>query len=254
MYSFEVEFAHARLRYQDLGGKGVPLLFVHGLGCASSADYPRVANEQVLTGRRMLLVDLLGSGCSDRPREFAYTVEAHAQSLVQLVEGLGFEAVDLFGHSAGGAVAIVTASLCNRVRKLILSEPNLDPGGGLFSRQIAQQTEEAFVTEGHSKMVLQSQTEGNSNWARSLAASSPLAVHRFAVSLVRGSEPTWRAQLLSLSVPRTVIFGEHSLPDPDTVSLAAVGITVRIVPQAGHSLAWDNPSGLATAIRQSLEQ
>lgn len=149
MHSFEVEFAHARLKYQDIAGKGAPLLFVHGLGCASSSDYPRVANEPALAGCPMLLVDLLGSGCSDRPEEFPYTVEAHAKSLVALVDGLGLEAVDLFGHSAGGAVAINAASLCQRVRKLILSEPNLDPGGGLFSRQIAQQTEEAFISEGH---------------------------------------------------------------------------------------------------------
>lgn len=103
-------------------------------------------------------------------------------------------------------------------------------------------------------MVRQNHIEGNSNWASSLAASSPIAVHRLAVSLVRGSEPTWRARLLSLSIPRTIVFGEHSLPDPDAENLAAAGTMVRMVPKAGHSLAWENPSGLATAIRQSQDE
>jgi hypothetical protein len=30
------------VRWLDLPGDGVPLVFVHGLGCASSYEYPRV--------------------------------------------------------------------------------------------------------------------------------------------------------------------------------------------------------------------
>ncbi|WP_204376858.1 hypothetical protein [Aquitalea pelogenes] len=53
---------HGALRYHDLPGSGVPLLFVHGLGCAASSDFPRVAADPALAGRRRLLLDLLGAG------------------------------------------------------------------------------------------------------------------------------------------------------------------------------------------------
>jgi pimeloyl-ACP methyl ester carboxylesterase len=74
-----------RLRYHDLPGSGVPLLFVHGLGCASSSDFPRVAADPALAGRRRLLLDLLGAGFSDRPDDFAYSVAAHAQTVAGLI-------------------------------------------------------------------------------------------------------------------------------------------------------------------------
>ena len=60
MNSFETAIEKSRIRYHDVPGSGSPLLFIHGLGCASSFDYPRIASDAALLGRRMLLVDLLG--------------------------------------------------------------------------------------------------------------------------------------------------------------------------------------------------
>jgi pimeloyl-ACP methyl ester carboxylesterase len=81
-----------------------------------------------------------------------------------------------------------------------------------------------------------------------MAATAPFAAHRAAVSLVEGSSPSWRQQLVALQIPRTVLFGTRSLPDPDVEALPTVGVGVAIVPDAGHSMAWENPSGLARAI------
>ncbi|MPQ72256.1 hypothetical protein, partial [Pseudomonas sp. MWU12-2323] len=86
-----------------------------------------------------------------------------------------------------------------------------------------------------------------------MAAASPLAVHRAAKGLIAGSPVSWRKQLLALSMPRCIIFGERSLPDPDTAWLPRHGIATRIVANAGHSLAWDNPAGFAAAIASALE-
>ncbi len=240
-----------RVRYHDLAGTGVPLVFVHGLGCASSCDYPEAAADPALAGKRRVLIDLLGAGFSDRPAEFAYTVEAHARCVIALIERLG--AVDLFGHSAGGAIAIAVAAQCELVRSLVLSEPNLDPGGGTFSRAIAKQSEEDFIRRGHDLFVREAQREGDPIWAGSLAACLPRAVHRLAVSLVEGCVPSWREQLYAITIPKTVIFGERSLPDPNYERLQRDGIAVRIVPEAGHSMANENPSGLAHAIATALK-
>ncbi len=75
-------------------------MVLHGLGCASCYEYPAVMAEPALcSGRRALLIDLLGAGNSDKPREFGYAAEAHAEYLCELLRGLGIETFDLFGHS-----------------------------------------------------------------------------------------------------------------------------------------------------------
>lgn len=201
----------------------------------------------------MLLIDLLGSGFSDRPAEFAYTIEDHARTVAALADALSLSSLNLFGHSMGGAVAIAAAGLLGaRVEHLVLGEPNLEPGGGFFSRQIAAMSEAEYVRAGHAALVAASAADGGDIWAASLSASAPYAVHRSVVSLVDGSDPSWREELYAMTMPRTVVFGERSLPDPDTERVSANGVKVGIVENAGHSMAWENPEGLASAIRNAL--
>jgi len=239
----------AVVRVHDLPGGGIPLVFVHGLGCASSCDYPSVVRDQALSSRHVVLVDLLGSGFSDRPFEFDYSVQAHARVVVEVVDALALPVLDLFGHSMGGAVALEAATmLSTRVKHLILSEPNLDEGGGTFSRVIAAQTEADYVAFGHARVIREATASGNDIWAGSMAMTAPFAAHRAAVSLVGGGSPSWRDQLLSHPAHGVVLFGARSLPHPDTESLPLGGIGVAVVPEAGHSMAWENPSGLASAI------
>jgi pimeloyl-ACP methyl ester carboxylesterase len=245
MKSFALQHGLGSLRFHDLPGHGTPILFLHG--------YPRIASDSAMLGRRVLLLDLLGSGFSDRPDHFGYGIEDHARTVVELIQGLALPEIDLFGHSMGGSIAIVTASLLSQnVRRLVLSEPNLDAGGGFFSRAIAAPNENEYITSGHANVIQSESARGGSIWAGSLAVSSPVAMHRAATSLVRGGKPSWREQLAALSMPKTVIFGEQSLPDPDTARLADIDVTVRVVPNAGHSMAWENPSGLADVIAQAL--
>lgn len=253
MRAVELEGRDCRLRFHDLDGAGVPLLFVHGLGCAGSYDYPAVAASPALADRRRLLVDLLGSGFSDRPPDFPYTVDAHADTLRALIDALSLTSVDVYGHSMGGAAAIALAALPgDRVRRLVLSEPNLEPGGGTCSRAIARYGEEEYAERGQRRIAQEAARAGDRVWAACLERSFPRAMHRAAVSLVEGSDPTWRELLVGLRMPRTVIFGARSLPDPDAERLKDLGVAVRVVPDCGHAMAWENPAGLAAAIRASL--
>jgi pimeloyl-ACP methyl ester carboxylesterase len=240
------------LRFHDVPGAGTPPVFFHGLGCASSCDYTQVIADPALTGRRSILVDLLGSGDSDRPERFGYRVEDRARIVVELIQNLEQE-VDLFGHSMGGAVAIVAATIAPReVRQLVLAEPNPDAAGGLFSRKIAACSDSDYVLNGHAQMVATASKEGDPGWAATLSISSPRAIHRAATSLVQGESQPWRQLLLGLYIPRSVIFGEHSLPHPDAASLPREGVAVDIVHHAGHFMMRDNPAGLASAINAAL--
>ncbi|MBN1937154.1 MAG: alpha/beta hydrolase [Anaerolineae bacterium] len=243
----------AILQYHDIAGVGRPLIFVHGLGCASSSDYPGIAGHERLAQRRRILIDFLGSGFSDRPADFSYTMDAHAETVLSLLAALDIAQADVVGHSMGGAVAIVMANKRpDLIAGLVLSEPNLDPGGGYFSRRIAEQTEVMYVATGHDRLIHEAREGGNETWADTMAMSSPVAVYRAARSLVEGAEPSWRQLLETLTAPRTVLFGEYSLPDPDTERLPNYGIHVAIVPRAGHSMMWENPSGVANAIAEAM--
>lgn len=250
MRAVAVSRPSALVRLHDLPGSGIPLLFIHGLACASSSDYPAVARSPALSTRHVILVDLLGSGFSDKPPEFDYTVAGHARVLCDVVEALELDAIDLYGHSMGGTIALVAAAtrLAGRIRHLILSEPNLDPGGGSFSRRVAGQTEAEFGATGCAELIGRTAAAGDQTQAGVLAATPPFVVHRGAVSLVQGGTPDWREQLLGLSTPRTMLFGARSLPDPDVERLPPHGIRVAVIPEAGHGMAWENPSGLAAAI------
>ncbi len=253
MQEFHSTTANAVLRFHEIPGKGIPIVFLHGMGCASSCDYPRVVASPVLRGQRAFLVDFLGSGFSEKPESFGYSVSDHALVIEEFIKNFCSGKVHLYGHSLGGSVAIEVAAQCRKqVSSLMVSEPNLDPGGGAFSRPIAEQSEREFVKRGHTETVKSALEQGHSIWSSSLAVSLPAAIHREAVSLVKGSSPTWRELFASLPMRRTIIFGERSLPDPDTERLPKLGVKVRIVRSAGHSMAWENPTALARCIAASL--
>lgn len=240
------------MRYLEFKGEGVPLVMIHGLGCASSFEYPHVATAPALRGRHIFLLDLLGFGFSDHPEDFRYRVQDHALEIYRFVEEQGFGQVDIYGHSMGGSIAIEAADLlAHKVNHLILSEANLDSGGGEFSRTIAALSEADYVEDGHLRTINDAVAAGNEEWAATMRHASALAVYRGAKSLVEGSNPDWHSRFLRNPSRKTFIFGERSLPNSDVEILSSQGIQVLVVRDAGHSMGLENPQGLGEAIAQA---
>lgn len=242
------------MRYHDLSGKDIPILFIHGLGCAGSFDYPEVAAHDSLKNHRRILVDLLGAGYSDKPKDFAYTVEDHAEYLLEFINHLNLGLFILFGHSLGGAVALTLADKCrDRLHRIILSESNLDKSSeGSTSKYIADFDMSEFIGRGFNTLLNDSRESGNWMWAASLSVWLPKAAYLISKSAAEGGNPSWRSTLYSLECTRTFIFGENSMPDPDVQVLTNHGIQIEMVKQAGHSMAWENPEGLASAISRGI--
>lgn len=241
------------VRYHDLPGAEPPLVFLHGLGCASSFEYPAVMAQPALAGRRALLIDLLGAGYSDHPPDFDYSVESHANYLNEMLRSLELTDIVLFGHSLGGAVAICLAGLLReQLSGLILTESNLDRSpAGAVSRKIGTQSLEAFQSEGYRDLLRRAQKR-NPLWGATLQSWLPQAAHGISCSGMRGGSPSWRQQLYHLPFPRAYIFGEHSLPSSDVEELQSHGIRVEVIPYAGHSMGLENPKGLAETIAQIM--
>jgi pimeloyl-ACP methyl ester carboxylesterase len=249
----------ACLRFFDLPGTTPACVYLAGLGLASSATYPDVVTKPLLSTRRSILVDFFGSGYSDRPKQFSYSIEDHATTLAALLDHLQLKASVLIGHSMGGAPAIVLATTRpDLVGRLILAESNLDAGGGPGSRSVATQAEADFVSHGYTALLQNTREDGIKGDMGSAAVAGmwqvadPLALHRTAVSLVQGDIPSWREQLYQMQIPRTYVFGEQSLPDPDADLLPAHGVQVVVMPGAGHGMMLVDPEGFAHIVSSLL--
>ncbi|WP_418960968.1 alpha/beta fold hydrolase [Streptomyces tritici] len=252
MRELELKGTRAYVRWLDLPGDeaGAPVrVYVHGLGCTGPSDFAHVVARPGLRGSRALVVDLLGHGLSDRPRDFGYTMAEQAAVVAELLDHEGLRDVDLVGHSMGGAVAIrLAAARPDLVARLVVAEPNLYPGGGVFSTPVARQSEAEFVREGHARMV----AEQAPDYAARLRLADPVALHRSAVALVVGDAPAEGDLLTGLDRPRAFLVGAHSRPDAEADAMAAAGVPVFEVPGAGHNMLIDNPDGFAETLLRAL--
>lgn len=81
--------------------------------------------------RSLVLLDLRGSGKSAVPVEPAtYRCDHQVDDVDALRAELGLDRVDLLGHSAGGALAVLYAARHpNRIRRLVLVTPSPKPVG-----------------------------------------------------------------------------------------------------------------------------
>lgn len=253
MKEYIVDNEKNKIRYHDLPGEDTPILFIHGLGCAGSFDYPEVAAQKDLIEHRRILIDLLGSGFSDKPDNHLYTIKDHVSYLYNFIKDLKVNKFIIFAHSLGGPIALELAAKCkDNVETIILSEANLDKSiPESLSYEFGDCEEDDFINSRFDE-VINENTINNSMWAATLSVCSSTAISRISKSAVAGSNPSWRNILYSLPCKRTFIFGERSLQDDDKVQLESQMINVEIVKSAGHSMAWENPKGLAEAIKRGI--
>lgn len=257
----------AFIRYIDLAGRVPANVFLHGLG-RSSVAFAHIAAHHRLRENRSLLVDMLGFGISGKPEDFSYTLDDHAASIVAALEQIDAPPYRLIGHSLGGAVAVlVGARRPDLVAAMVVAEGNLDPGGAGMSLAIAEQSEDEYVREGFARSLEEMCAQARANPESVPAAAvglqhlaSPLAMHRTARALVELTRPTVREQLLALEMPRTFIVGEHTLESDEKPPSAEDGrgldgtdVRVIRVPDAGHPMMFQNPTGFAAAIADALD-
>lgn len=236
------------IRWTEAAGSGPARVYLHGLGSASGPYFAHVAAHPALAGRHSLFVDLPGFGISDRPADFGYSLEEHADAVAAVLEAAGVSGAEVVGHSMGGAVAIVLAHRRpDLVARLVLAEANLDPNppAGAGSSRIARYEEREFVDGGGFAAVLE---RVGPIWGATMRLADPVALYRTAVRLARGTEPTMRTMLLAMDIPRTFLVGELS-PDVDgRADLVAAGVGVETVPDAGHNMMFDNPEAFAAVL------
>ena len=108
------------IHYIERGSGPAAAVLIHGfLGHTYSFRYliPELAKD-----RRVVAVDLKGSGYSSRPQKGDYSLTEQARLVIRLMDKLGIDRASFVGHSLGGEVAMrLAANWPERVEKLVLA-------------------------------------------------------------------------------------------------------------------------------------
>ncbi len=109
-YSFSsnyLETDNGKLHYVD-EGEGPVVVMVHGNPTWSY--YYRNLISAVKKNHRVIALDHLGCGLSDKPQDYQYTLENHIANLELLLATLGIDKFSLVVHDWGGAIGMGVAT------------------------------------------------------------------------------------------------------------------------------------------------
>lgn len=222
---------------------------IHGLGCAASQGWPRVA-KALAPEHELVAPSLHGAdGPTDAPRE-AWGIAAQAARLATLVRASDV----LVGHSMGGAIAIRVAE---RVapRALVLVEPHVVPRAGFVVRPtlaLGPAPEPAAWSAFLAGM--DGLPTGEGSYASWIARWDWRVFHHMSRELAHGDGESvaWTHALAEVRAPRLLLWGEKSAiegEDEHAAALAKLGIERRIVPGSAHFIPSEAPEALAEALR-----
>jgi pimeloyl-ACP methyl ester carboxylesterase len=116
-----------RLVYDEYGKGDRPIVLMPGLLFSRKMHQP-LAEDLAERGHRVLCLDLLGHGDSDRPEEmWEYSMSAFGAQTLGLLDHLGIEQAVLGGTSLGANSALEAAARDqSRVKGLLIEMPVLD--------------------------------------------------------------------------------------------------------------------------------
>lgn len=115
------------ISYQDYGEGERPLVLVHGL-LLNRHMFDRLAPAIAARGNRVLTIDLLGHGASDRPPEMVnYAMRFFGEQVVGLLDHLEIPKAVIGGTSLGANTTLTVArDAPERVKGMVVEMPVLD--------------------------------------------------------------------------------------------------------------------------------
>jgi pimeloyl-ACP methyl ester carboxylesterase len=118
-----------RIHYQEFGDAGDPaIILIHGYTASAyvwKSSAPLLADSHL----RVIAIDLVGFGYSDKPKWFEYSIDAQARMVSRFMNRLGIGRATIAGSSYGGAVAATLAlDYPERVEKMILVDAVCNDG------------------------------------------------------------------------------------------------------------------------------
>jgi pimeloyl-ACP methyl ester carboxylesterase len=123
----ELEYNGFRISYDEYGAGERPLVLIHGL-LMNRRMFDRLGPAMAERGNRVIALDLLGHGRSDRPADMSqYSMTFFARQVVALLDHLDLEDAVIGGTSLGANVSLELAYLePKRVKAMMVEMPVLD--------------------------------------------------------------------------------------------------------------------------------
>jgi pimeloyl-ACP methyl ester carboxylesterase len=123
----EFDYNGHRISYDEYGAGDRPLVLIHGL-LMNRRMFDRLGPEMAARGNRVVAVDLLGHGRSDRPTDMSnYSMTFFARQIEALLDHLDLDSAVIGGTSLGANVTLELAYLSpKRVRGMMVEMPVLD--------------------------------------------------------------------------------------------------------------------------------
>lgn len=258
-----------RVRYRD-GGRGPALLLLHGF--LTDHRVWRKVVGRLARHFRVIVPDLPGFGASERPTRYSFTREALADTLCDLLAGVGAPRAHVVGHQLGGTVALtMAADHPEVVDRLVLinavafdvkmpwrSRVPLLPvvGSFLFKQVYGRMMFHGYFERdvfalgfGYDRAVVDAWFDAFDPPEARECAHKALTAAMVDVSALGPRLPKVRA-------PTAVVWGERDRHYPSQLGYLLAheiaGARLELVPGAGHTPAEEQPDATADVILRHL--
>jgi pimeloyl-ACP methyl ester carboxylesterase len=256
----------SKLHVRIWGDRDPRFFLIHGLGDGGFI-WNHVAPTLSSQGS-CVAIDLRGHGESPQDPTRAYTIGTHVSDVSEVLKALCQEPVIIVGHSLGAKIAIcLAAMLRSQTLGVVLVDggPQLSSEAAAYSRQqfVAQpwwyRTIDEYALHLQERFPLSSPI-----LLRSVASNAlrPLTTGGYQVKcdkelqnvpLQLDSEEHW-ALFRSIYCPVLVVRGAGSAMLPRSYASRMIRENTRCslqpVPQSGHAVMLDNPSGFISVLTQ----
>jgi pimeloyl-ACP methyl ester carboxylesterase len=172
-----------------------PTVFLHhGLGKSGRWWLPWI--RQLAADFRVVTVDMLGCGRSDRPTGYSWSVADHAANVLQVLDHLSLDRVHFIGETVGGCIGLHLGAVhADRLRTLSIAACPYHPAADWLleqSREIASGGLEASVDRDlPSRLDWENYPPAMYDWYRRerVAASARIVAEQYAAQA--GEDLTW---------------------------------------------------------------
>lgn len=262
VHVIETRYETARIHYME-SGKGEPLILVHSAG-QSLYTFRRLFYKLAMY-YRVIAVDLVGHGYSDRPDFFDYTIGDHAESLARFMDSMGIESAHILGFSFGAGYALELAHKHpERVGKIVAICPGgvtsempltvrmMESGlfGGIASRMYNLKSVKKMLNECVFDHTVINEHDAAEYFKPVADSSSRYAVRR---TLAEFDENALISSLREIQAPVLLLWGEddkwHPAGEVDEYRSSLRSCACTVIRNAGHLVHEEKPDRIAELVR-----
>jgi pimeloyl-ACP methyl ester carboxylesterase len=276
-YSHQKMFVNGFLMHYVTGGKGDPILLLHGWP-ETWFEWRHVIPELIAHNYTVIAPDLRGFGDSEKPQS-GYDTKTLAGDVYQLVNKLGFSKIYIVAHDWGGPVAYsYAAAHPGDVKKMVILDTLL-PGFGFeeagnftpngiwhFSFHAVKDLPEKLIegkedvylnwfydlTYNQSAITPEDREEYIRQYSKPGALRAGFDVYR---AVFEDAEQNKEYAKVKLGMPILTIGGEAAIGNTTTTTFQSVASNVSgiVLPNTGHFIPEERPKVLVNHILDFLK-